>query len=383
MQPKPLLITLVLSVQATITTVPAYAQVSYDDPVISTDITLPTTTTPTTFPDVPIPTGDVTIAKDNPLDTSTYTEVPTAQLPSGLLGTVFNVLGPKQKPGQARVINETQRKILKVYEYGQKALDAYKVGRAIYDAIDNFSLKRILSGSISTVLSEYDKLGTNGTSESQQGGSGSEDPIYSDPQDPFQVYTQARNNEARKALLPQLMTQLVFSEDGQALIQQQGEQVQQSVVNTIESTQALVQLSAASKEQATAGAGIATSVGETGQKAQTLKSSQAVLKSLTAQNSLMAQGTATNGAILSNVVSGQEEQKKSSDALVVGSALAHQQRTTGLHLSASELTLQEQIRAELELYKDERHRAQDQAALREQLSFNYLYIPGLYSEAAP
>ena len=115
----------------------------------------------------------------------------------------------------------------------------------------------MLSGSISTVLSEYDKLGTNGTSGSQQGGSGSEDPIYSDPQDPFQVYTQARNNEARKALLPQLMTQLVFSEDGQALIQQQGEQVQQSVVNTIESTQALVQLSAASKEQATAGAEIA------------------------------------------------------------------------------------------------------------------------------
>ena len=386
MQRKRLLAVIILSVQATVATVPVYAQVSYDDPVINDDITLPTTTTPSTFPDVSIPTGDVTIAKDNPLDTSTYTEVPTAQLPTGLLGVVFDVLGPKQKPGQARTINETQKKLLKVYEYGQKALAAYKVGRAVYDAIDNFSLKRFLGSSISSVLGKYDKLGTNGTNGtngSQQGGNGADTPIYTDPQDPFQVYTQSRNDQARRALLPQLMTELVFSDDAQALIKQQGEQVQQSVVNAIESTQALVQISAASKEQATAGAEIATSVGETGQKAQTLKSSQAVLKSITDQNTKMAQGTAINGGLLSNVVSGQEEQKKTSDALVVGSALAHQQRTTGLHLDASGLTQQELIRAELEQYKDERHRAYDQAALQEQLSFNYLYVPGLFGSSTP
>ncbi|MGR3279230.1 hypothetical protein ACSYAD_29625 [Acaryochloris marina NIES-2412] len=384
MQPRPrkrLLAVVILSVQATVTTVPVYSQVSYDDPVINDDITLPTTTTPTHFPDVPIPTGDVGVTQDNPLDTSTYTEVPTAQLPTGLLGVVFDVLGPKQKPGQARTINETQKKLLKVYEYGQKALAAYKIGRAVYDAIDNFSLKRFLGASVSSVLAKYDKLDTpNG---SQEQGKGADTPIYKDPQDPFQVYTQSRNDQARRALLPQLMTELVFSDDAQALIKQQGEQVQQSVVNAIESTQALVQISAASKEQATAGAEIATSVGETGQKAQTLKSSQAVLKSLTVQNTKMAQGTAINGGLLSNVVSGQEQQKKTSDALVVGSALAHQQRTTGLHLGASELTLQEQIRAELEQYKDERHRARDQAALQEQLSFNFLYVPGLYSDPNP
>lgn len=380
MQLKHLLITLVLSVQATVGTVPVYAQVSYDDPVLSDDITIPTTTPPT-FPDeVSIPTGEVTTTQDSPLETPAN-EVPTTQLPGGLLGTVFDLLGPKQKPGQARVINETQQKLLKVYEYGQKALSAYKIGQAIYDAIDNFSLKRFLGNSISSILANSDKLGN--TSGTQEGGSGADDPIYPDPQDPFEVYTQARNNEARRALLPQLMTQLVFSDEGQALIEQQGEQVQQSVVNTIEATQALVQLSATSKEQAATGADIAVFVAESGQKAQAKKSSQGVLKSLAEQNSMMAQGTATNGALLSNVVAGQEQQKRSTDSLVVGSALAHQQRTTGLHLSASELTLQEQIRAELELFKDERHRAQDQAALQEQLSFNYLYVPGLFSESNP
>lgn len=379
MQPKRFLTLVILSVQATVTTVPVYAQVSYDDSVINPDITLPTTTPPT-FPDVTIPTGDVSITPDNPLDTSTYTEVPTTQLPGGFLGTVFDVLGPKQKPGQARVINETQRKLLKVYEYGQKALNAYKVGRAIYDAVDNFSLKRFLGGSITSILANYSKIGT---SNPQQGGSGSDSPLYENPQTPDEVYTQARNDEARRALLPHLMTQLVFSEDGQALIQQQSDQVQESVTNTIEATQALVQLSAASKEQAAAGAQLAVAVGETGQTAQTKKSSQGVLKSLAAQNTLMAQGTATNGALLSNVVSGQEQQKRSTDALVVSSALAHQQRTTGLHLSASGLTLQEQVRAELELFKDERHRAQEQAALQEQLSLTTLYIPGLAEESTP
>lgn len=379
MQPKRFLTLVILSVQATVTTVPVYAQVSYDDPVINADITL-LTTTPPTFPDVTIPTGDVSITPDNPLDTPTYTEVPTTQLPGGLLGTVFDVLGPKQKPGQARVINETQRKLLKVYEYGQKALNAYKIGRAIYDAVDNFSLKRFLGGSITSILANYSKIGT---SNPQQGGSGSDSPLYENPQTPDEVYTQARNDEARRALLPHLMTQLVFSEDGQALIQQQSDQVQQSVTNTIEATQALVQLSAASKEQAAAGAQLAVAVGETGQTAQTKKSSQGVLKSLAVQNTLMAQGTATNGALLSNVVSGQEQQKRSTDALVVSSALAHQQRTTGLHLSASEIALQEQIRAELEQQKDERHRAQEQAALQEQLSLTTLYIPGLAEESTP
>lgn len=380
MQPKRLLVVAILSAQATVTTVPALAQVSYDDPVLSDDITFPTTTPPS-FPDVSIPTGDVTITTDNPLDTSTYTEVPTAQLPDGIFGVVFDILGPKQKPGQARTINETQRKLLKVYEYGQKALDAYKIGRAIYDAVDNFSLKRFLGSSLTSLLANYDKIGT--ASGTQQGGSGSDSPIYPDPKDPYEVYSQARNDEARRALLPQLMTKLVFSEEGQALIKQQSDQVQQSVINTIESTQALVQISAASKEQAATGAEIAVAVGETGQKAQAKKSSQGVLKSLAAQNSMMAQGTATNGALLSNVVAGQEQQKKSTDALVVGSALAHQQRTTGLHLSASEIALQEQIRAELEQYKDERHRDEDQIALQEQRSFTYLFVPGLFEDPAP
>lgn len=353
---KPLLIALVLSVQTTVTLAPAFAQESpgYTPDLINVD-------------DIYTPTP--------------ANEVPTAQIPSGLFGVVFDVLGPKQKPGQARTINETQRKLLKVYDYGQKALNAYKLGRSIYDAVDNFSLKDTLGGSIASILQDYDKIGKPNASE--QGGSGSDSPIYPDPKTPYEVYTQARNDESRRALLPQLMTKLVFSEDGQALIKQQSEQVQQSVVNTIEATQALVQISANSQEQAAAGGEIAVAVGKSGQQAQTKKSAQSVLKSLAAQNSQMAQGTATNGAILSNVVAGQEQQKRSTDALVVGSALAHQQRTTGLHLSASELTLQEQIRAELEQYKDERHRAADQKALQEQLSFNYFYVPGLHQKATP
>lgn len=356
MQRERLLIVALLSVQATVTTVPVYAQ---DAPEYTPDIT-----------------SVEDISSPDPAN-----EVPTAQLPGGIFGTVFDLIGPKQKPGQARTINETQRKLLKVYDYGQKALNAYKIGRSIYEAVDGFSLKSVLGGSIASVLAEYEKIGNPNAPES--GGSGSDSPIYPDPNTPYEVYTQARNDESRRAILPQLMTKLVFSEDGQALIKQQGEQVQQSVVNTIEATQALVQISAASKEQATAGAEIATSVGETGQTAQTQKSSQSVLKSLAAQNGQMAQGTATNGAILSNVVSGQEQQKRSTDALVVSSALAHQQRTTGLHLDASGLTLQEQIRAELEQFKDERHRAADQEALQEQLSFNYFYVPGLHQKATP
>lgn len=311
-------------------------------------------------------------------------EVPSAQVPGGIFGVVFDVLGPKQAPGEARTINETQRKLLQVYDYGQKALNAYKLGKEIYQAVDSFSLKNILNGSIATVLSEYDKIGNrNGTTTAKNGGSGADSVIYENPQTPDEIYTQARNDEARRALLPQVMTKLVFSEDGQALIQQQGEQIEQSVTDTIAATQALVGISANSQQQAELGGELAQAVGTEGQKAQSHKSSQSVLKSLASQNTKMAQGTASNGALLSNIVSGQEQQKRSTDALVVSNALAHQQRTTGLHLSASEIALQEQIRAELEQQKDERHLAQDQASLQEQLSFNGVYIPGFAKESTP
>lgn len=311
-------------------------------------------------------------------------EVGTAQLPSGLLGTVFDLLGPKPKDGEARTINETQRKLLDLYGYGQKALNAYKLGKDIYQAIDNFSFKKILNTSVATVLGEVDELGNpKGTTAAENGGSGADSVIYENPETPDEVYTQARNDEARRALLPNMMAKLVFSEEGQTLIQQQGEQIEQSVTDTIAATQALIGISANSQQQAELGGELAQAVGTEGQKAQSHKSSQAVLKSLAAQNTKMAQGTATNGGLLSNIVAGQEQQKRSTDALVVSNALAHQQRTTGLHLSASELALQEQIRAELEQQKDERHIAQDQASLQEQLSLSGLYIPGFAKTSTP
>ena len=352
---KHVLIALALSAQTTLTLAPAFAQ---ESPDYAPDIT----------------------SVEDIYSAPPANEVPTAQIPGGIFGAVFNVLGDKQDPGKARTINETQRKLLKAYDYGQKALNAYRLGKDLYQGINKIikNPEGLFQDTLTAILDDYNKIGSN-TPGADSGGEGPSEKIFDDPSTPAESYSQAKNDVARRMYLPSVMTQLVFSEDARTLREQQSTQLEDSITNTIEANQSLVQLSGGSVEAVAANGDLAKAVGEESANAQTLKSSQAVLKSLAAGQGIRAQQTATNGVILGSIQQSQVEQNKAATALVVSSALAYQQRDVQNHLEASQNAFLEQIRADLGQQEDERQLEKFSEIEKQANTANNILIPGLSS----
>ena len=306
-------------------------------------------------------------------------EVPTAQLPGGIFGAVFDVLGDKQKTGQARTINETQRKLLKVYDYGQKALKAYRLGTEIYKGVSKIikDPDGILKDSLTAILNDYNKIGNDTIASSESGGNGPSSKVFDDPSTPAESYIQAKNDVARRMYLPSLMQQLVFGEDARELREQQSGQLEESLTNAIDASTNLIKISGGASEAVEANSDLAKAVGEESANAQTLKSSQAVLKSLAAGQGIRAQQSAAEGAILGSIQQSQVEQNKSTTALVVSSALAYQQRDVQNHQLASQSVFLEQIRADLGQQEDERQLKAFSEIEKQLSTSSNILIPGL------
>jgi hypothetical protein len=315
----------------------------------------------------------------------TPNEVPTVEIPDGLAGIVFDVLGDKQEPGRARTINETQRKFLKAYEYGQKALKAYRLGKQVYEGVSRLfkNPKGVLGDSLTAILKDYNKIGNKNLPNADAGVDGSTSPIFPSPENPAQVYIQAKNDVARRMFLPSLMSQLVFSDEARTLREEQSKQLEESLTNTIEASQSLIQLSGSTSEAVAHNGDLAKAVVQEASKAQSLKSSQAVLKSLAAAGGHQAQQTATNGVILGNIQRSQVEQNRATTALVVSSTLAYQQRDIQNHLAASQNVFLEQIRADLGQQEDERQRADFAQINRQVNASSNVLIPGFSSTPPP
>lgn len=348
-----LILALILSAQTAVTLAPAFAQDApgYTPDIISVD-------------DIYTPT----------------TEVPTAQIPGGLGKVLFGILGDDNP----NTINETQKKFLKIYEYGQKALDAYRLGKDIYQGLGEIikDPDGVLKHDLFALLDNYNKIGNNDVPGADSGGNGPSAKIFDDPETPAQVYIQAKNDVARRMYLPALMQQLVFGEDARLLREQQSGQLEESLTNTIEAAQNLVQITGGTIEAIAHNGDLAKAVGEEATHAQQLKSSQAVLKSIAAANGIRSQQTATNGVLLGNIQQSQVEQNKSTLALVVSSALAYQQRDIQNHQLASQSVFLEQIRADLGQQEDERQRAAFAKVNRQADITSNILIPGLFPTAS-
>ena len=347
---KRFLIITLLSMQTTVALAPAFAQ---DSPGYTPDI----------------------ISVDDIYTAPTVNEVPTAQIPKGLGGIIYGVLGDDNP----NTINETQRKFLKVFEYGQKALKAYRLGKDLYQSVRKVikDPDGVLKHDLLVLLDNYNKIGGSEIPSADAGGNGPAGKIFDDPQTPDESYIQAKNDVARRMYVPSLMQQLVFGEDARKLREQQSSQLEESLTNTIEASTNLVQLTGGTIEAVAHNGDLAKAVGEESTHAQTLKSSQAVLKSLARSDAIQSHQTSLNGVILGNIQQSQGEQNKATTALVVSSALAYQQRDVGNHQLASQSVFLEQIRADFGQQEDER-RFKAFANLEKQANAtNNVLIPGL------
>jgi hypothetical protein len=379
MRHKRLFIVLALTAHTTATGLPVFAQEStdYTTDIISVEDIYSGSTSGDYTPDI--------ISVEDIYSSPTPNEVPTVEIPDGLAGIVFDVLGDKQEPGRARTINETQRKFLKAYEYGQKALKAYRLGKQVYEGVSRLfkNPKGVLGDSLTAILQDYNKIGNKNLPNADAGRDGSTSPIFPSPENPAQVYIQAKNDVARRMFLPSLMSQLVFSDEARTLREEQSKQLEESLTNTIEASQSLIQLSGSTSEAVAHNGDLAKAVVQEASKAQSLKSSQAVLKSLAAAGGHQAQQTATNGVILGNIQRSQVEQNRATTALVVSSTLAYQQRDIQNHLAASQNVFLEQIRADLGQQEDERQRADFAQINRQVNASSNVLIPGFSSTPPP
>lgn len=367
MRHKRVLFALALSAQTAFTLSPAWAQ--YESDLINVDDITQDSSTYT--PDL-INVDDITAVE-------AVNEVPTTQIPDGLGGIVYNILGDDNP----NTINPTQAKFLQVFDYGQKALDAYRLGKDIYKKVGNIikDPDGFAKDALTAILDDYNKIGSNipGT---EAGGDGPSEKIFDDPSTPGQVYIQAKNDVAQRMFLPSLMTQLVFGEDARTLREQQSTQLEDSITNTIEASQNLVQLSGSTVQAVAQNGDLAGAVGEETANAQKLKSSQAVLKSIAASDGIRSQQTATNGVILGSIQQSQVEQNRATTALVVSSALAYQQRDVQNHQLASQNVFLEQIRADLGQQEDEQQRAAFAKVQRQANITSNILIPGLFPDSS-
>lgn len=373
MQHKRLFVALALSAQTTIIGVPVYAQVFSDDVTLpAPDVSFPSDL-PGTTPDISVTTTDL------PIPSPDVTYDAPSNLPGGLPGTIIGILGDSDPT----TINKTQQKILKVYEYGQKAYNVYQLGRQIYDSVAKVvrDPDGVLKNELLGLLSDYNKIGTANDPGYSNGGSpadtGPISKIFDDPQTPAESYIQAKNDVARRMYVPSLMNQLVFGEDAIKLREQQFSQLEDSIKNSIEASQTILGLSGATDQAVSSQGALAEFSAQETTRAQGLKSSQAVLKSLSRSDQIQSQQTATNGVILGNIQNAQGEQTKATLGLVVTGALAHHQRDVSNHQLASQSVFLEQIRADLGQQEDDR-KNEKSANLRKQRNTTYnIQIPSL------
>lgn len=205
-----------------------------------------------------------------------------------------------------------------------------------------------------------------------------EDSSYDDPETPEEVYRQEKNVESNRAQIPQNLLGIVFSPQGQERLKNQQEQIvgiQQAVT---EAQQEIYKESQLLADMAEIGVRDAGEIKVIGDKAQSEKASQDVLKALAAQNKYLSGIMAGNSEQLASL--GQIEAYQSAQLNGINSQLGIlNDKTEVLEvLIASQNHQMAQINAHSKEQKNYQHYKDSlEKGLNQKLS-RMPFIPGLY-----
>lgn len=147
-----------------------------------------------------------------------------------------------------------------------------------------------IESSFNRILGVLGELGLlNPADESARLGSpGSSENPYSNPQTPEQVYELQRHGDIVRSEIPQRLSQVVFGQQGQKILAQQNQAIQQAVQTSLNSQQGVANTYQKSVRQAQQNVVDAEKVKARGNNAQSANVTQRIMKAIAAQNADLA-----------------------------------------------------------------------------------------------